>query len=77
MFRGEAGYQPETTTEEISQFIVSCLPPPNQGTTVKKFNYKDYLKTAEQSGNSGLIKAAYAELELPRKALDNQAETIR
>ena len=72
MFRGEDGMGgPETTTEELSQFIVSCLPPPNQATRVKKFNYKDYLQTAQQSGNSELVNAANKELELLKKALEN------
>ena len=71
MFRGEDGMAgPETTTEELSQFIVSCLPPPNQATRVKKFNYKDYLQTAAQSGNSELVKAANKELELLKKAIE-------
>lgn len=46
---------PETTTDELAQFITSCLPPPEKATRVKKFDYKKYIQTAKQSGNAELI----------------------
>ena len=57
-FKGEEGFTPETTTEEISGFITGCLPAADQATSVKNFSYTNYLKTAKESGNSELAKAA-------------------
>ena len=62
---------PETTTEELDEFIRSCRPGPNQATTIKKFNYADYLETAKNTSNKDLQNVANNEIEALKRALEN------
>ena len=77
LFNGEDGYNsPMTTTQEINQFILSCLPEPEQATEIKKFEYEDYLVTAANTFNPELQKAAMEEIEQLKDQLNNMNETI-
>ena len=72
LFKGEEGMSgPETTTEELDEFIRSCRPGPNQATTIKKFNYADYLETAKNTSNKDLQNVANNEIEALKRALEN------
>ena len=48
----------ETTSEEIAEFIRSCIPADAPPTSVKNFDYGEYLNTAKNSGNADLQVAA-------------------
>ena len=58
MFKGDTGYEPETTTEEINSFIQQNLPAPEQATSTKDFSYPDYLISTKKSNNSDMQAAA-------------------
>ena len=60
-----------TTTQELSQFITSCLPPPYKSTRVKPFNYTEYLVVAKECGNADIAEAANEEKKLLNQAIDN------
>ena len=55
---------PATTTQELSQFITSCLPPPDRATSVKNFSYTNYLVDARDCGNADIVAAAAEEKKL-------------
>ena len=55
LFNGEDGFREETTTEEINEFIHSCMPQqPEQATTIQHFDYNAYLETAKNGVNKDL-----------------------
>ena len=58
-----------TTTEELAQFITNCIPANAPPTSVKTFDYGEYLNTAKNSGNVDLIASVNTELELLKKTL--------
>ena len=62
---------PATTTQEISQFIISCLPLPDSATSVKTFNYTEYLVNAKQCGNADFVAAANEEIRMLKEAIEN------
>ena len=55
---------PETTTDELVDFIRECLPSQEKATRVNQFNYADYLETAKNSSNPDLQRAAEEETKL-------------
>ena len=56
LFRGEDGYSPKTTTDELVQFIRHCMPPPEHACRIKRFDYRSYLNTIKNSGNYDLLR---------------------
>ena len=63
-FKGEEGMSgPETTTEELVEFVRYCMPQPQQAATIKHFDYSSYMETAKNSCNKDLQNIANAEIE--------------
>ena len=66
-----------TSTQELSEFITSCMPPPYKSTWVKHFNYTRYLVVAKECGNADIAEAANEEKKLLQKVIENKDATIR
>ena len=63
-FKGEEGMSgPETTTEELVEFVNSCMPQPEQATSIKHFDYTSYMETAKSSSNKDLQNVMNSEIE--------------
>ena len=62
MFKGEDkdANNPETTTQEINQFILNNIP--DEANATKKFNYAKYLISMKCSNNSDMVAAGDAEI---------------
>ena len=74
LFNGEDGFKDETTTEEINEFIHSCMPrQPQQATTIQHFDYRAYQESCLNGINKDLKEIAKQEI----KALQERIEQLR